>query len=211
MRLRTLLAEVLWPRNLICLCCPEHSGGKPLCPDCERELQALRLDPADWMADGVCSIWRYSGCVSQLIISLKLNCLADAAEVLAEDMADAVIDLGLPANTVLTWVSMPPGRLRERGIDHGRILCEAVARRCGMPSRQLLRRTKHVHTQRGLNREQRMNNLQGSIEAIGAVNVPVLLIDDVLTTGATASVCVEALQRAGATAVHVMTAARVSV
>ena len=210
-RLHFLLTEVLWPRKLICLCCAENSGGEFLCADCARELDALRIDPADRFVDGACSIWRYSGCVSRLIISLKLKCLADAAHVLADGMAEAVSDLCLPADTVLTWVSMPQRRLRVRGIDHGRILCEAVAQRCGLPARQLLRRTKRVHTQRGLNRAQRMSNLAGSIEAIGPLNRPVLLIDDVLTTGATASVCTQALKRAGATDVYVLTAARVSV
>lgn len=210
-QLLPLLEEVLWPRKLICLCCPENSGGEYLCPQCAGELEALRLQPEDRLNEGACSVWRYSGCVSQLIISLKLKCLADAAQVLADGMAEAIHDLSLPPNTVLTWVSMPPKRLRQRGIDHGRVLCEAVAQRCGMPARELLRRTKRVHTQRGLNREQRMGNLQGSIDAIGPVNVPVLLIDDVLTTGATASVCTEVLRAAGAPAVYVLTAARVVV
>lgn len=210
-RLHFLLTEVLWPRKLICLCCAENSGGEFLCADCARELDALRLDPSDRLVNSACSIWRYSGCVSRLILSLKLKCLADAAEVLADGMAEAVCDLALPADTVVTWVSMPQRRLRERGIDHGRILCEAVARRCGLSARQLLCRSKRVHTQRGLNREQRMSNLAGSVAAIGPVNVPVLLIDDVLTTGATASVCTQVLKRAGAPEVYVLTAARVSV
>ena len=115
----------------------------------------------------------------------------------------------LPPDVVLTWVSMPKRRYLERGIDHGRLLCEAVGRRLNLPVQPLLERTGKLHTQRGLTREERLRNLSGSMICNEEIKGPVLLIDDVLTTGATASACAETLMRAGAPAVYVLTATRV--
>lgn len=116
--------------------------------------------------------------------------------------------MNLPEGTVLTWVTMPRRRLQERGIDHGRTLCEAVSALCGLEVRQLLERRGHFHTQRGLRQEARLKNLNGTVICTEKVNVPVLLIDDVTTTGATAAVCAEALLSAGATQVATLTATR---
>jgi hypothetical protein len=135
---------------------------------------------------------------------------ADAAAVLAQAMAEEIRGMNLPADTVMTWVTMPVQRFRERGIDHGRELCAAVSKLCGIPMRQLLTRQGRFKTQRGLHQDERMKNLNGTFVCTEELNVPVLLVDDVTTTGATVSVCAEALLAAGAPLVEVITATRVS-
>ena len=145
----------------------------------------------------------------QLVVLLKDQCAADAALVLAKEMVDAINSMKLSEDTVLTWVTMPEIRRIKRGIDHGRTLCEAVAQLTGLTVRQLLIRSKNGHTQRGLSREARLKNIADSIRCEVAINTPVILIDDVLTTGATISVCSEALRNAGATKVMAVTATKV--
>lgn len=203
------LTAVLWPRGLKCLCCDAYSQGALLCPDCQTNLDALRLDAKHAGSEQIRSVFRYDGAAKQLILALKLSNVADAALPLAEAMADVIPEMHLPPDTVLTWVTMPEIRLRKRGIDHGRRICEAVAARTGMPVKQLLSRTGRFHTQRGLTREARLRNLTGTVACYQVVTTPVLLIDDVLTTGATISVCAEVLLRAGAPAVYALTAAKV--
>ena len=202
------LGEILWPRGTACLCCPELSYGQLLCPDCQKALTAMRLHGEDAGDEGVRSVYRYDGVAKQLVRLLKEQCLEDAAHVLAEDMAEALSAMALPEDAVLTWVTMPEKRRKVRGIDHGRTLCEAVARRTGRPVRQLLIRRGNGHTQRGLNREARLKNIAGSICCEMKVDVSVLIIDDVLTTGATASACAEALRAAGAPKVYALTATK---
>ena len=165
--------------------------------------------PYDDAAEDIRSIYRYEGVARQLVILLKDHCAADAATVLAKAMADVIDAMKLPEDTVLTWVTMPDIRRKKRGIDHGRTLCEAVSSLTGMPVRQLLVRSKNGHTQRGLNREARLKNIADSIRCEGSIDSTVVLIDDVLTTGATVSVCAEALRGAGATKVIAVTATKV--
>lgn len=208
-RLLAWIEEILWPRRTVCLCCDYVSEGEMLCPACLKALQAMRLEASEQGDGDVRSIYRYEGIVRQLVHQLKLDCQKDAAEVLAADMADLLSSMALPADTVLTWVTMPDMRRKKRGIDHGRTLCEAVSRRTGFPARQLLVRVGNVHTQRGLNREKRLKNVARNIRCEEKISVPVVLIDDVLTTGATVSVCSEALRNAGAPRVLALTASKV--
>ncbi len=208
MRWLRVLEDVLWPRGLKCLCCDDLSEGELLCPACRRELQGIRLSPQNAGDDLVRSVFRYDGKAKQLVLMLKMECVADAAEALAEEMAEAVKAMALPPDTVLTWVTMPERRRRERGIDHGRLLCLAVGKRTGIPVRQLIVRTGRMHTQRGLTRSERMRNLSGTIACPERIATPVLLIDDVLTTGATASACASALMAAGSPSVYAVTATK---
>ena len=208
MRLLKWLEDVLWPRGLGCICCDDLCRGRLLCDTCQKALDAMKL-PYDDAAEDIRSIYRYEGVARQLVILLKDHCAADAGTVLSKAMADAINSMKLPENTVLTWVTMPDIRRKKRGIDHGRTLCEAVSSLTGMPVRQLLVRSKNGHTQRGLNREARLKNIADSIRCEGSIDSTVVLIDDVLTTGATVSVCAEALRKAGATKVIAVTATKV--
>ena len=138
MRLLQWLEEILWPHALGCLCCEELCPGQLLCPDCQSALDAMKL-PDDLSKEGnVNSVYRYDGIARQLVVLLKDQCMADAADVLAQEMANAVKAMELPPDTVLTWVTMPEVRRKKRGIDHGRTLCKAVAKQMGMPMKQLL-------------------------------------------------------------------------
>ena len=203
------LEEIIWPRALGCLCCEELCPGRLLCPDCQSALDAMKL-PDDLAKEAnTYSVYRYDGIARQLVVLLKDQCMADAADVLAQEMANAVRAMNLPPDTVLTWVTMPEIRRKKRGIDHGRTLCEAVAKQTGMPMKQLLIRSSNSHTQRGLNREARLKNISNSICSTEAIKMPVLLIDDVLTTGATVSACTNALLAAGAPNVFALTATKV--
>lgn len=206
-RALAFMEDVIWPRRVKCLVCVEWSEGEFLCRDCAAALDAIRLRPSS--NPDRQSVWRYDGVAKKLVHALKFSCMADAAEVLAEGMAGTVREMDLPGDTVFTWVTMPKRRYRERGIDHGRTLCEALARRCGHDTRQLLRRKRCVRTQLGLGKTERQKNLQGVFEGMENMPAHILLIDDVMTTGATTSVCAEALKAAGARKVYIITATKV--
>lgn len=207
-KLMNRLEDILWPRGMQCLCCDELSGGEWLCPTCQKALAVMRLAPGDEENECVRSVYWYEGAAKTLVKRLKDQGNADAACVLADGMTDTLRTMALPPDAVLTWVTMPARRRRERWIDHGRTLCEEVARRTGWPARQLLERRGNLHTQRGLNRSERLRNLSGSIVCPERVTMPVILVDDVLTTGATVAACAEALRAAGAPQVYAVTATR---
>ncbi len=113
----------------------------------------------------------------------------------------------LPAQAV-TWVPLSRRRRASRGFDQAQALARVVGRRLDVPLVPLLRRVSDAGPQARRSGEQRRLAMRGRFTALGTPPGRVLLVDDVLTTGATAAACAEALLASGAREVSVLTAAR---
>ncbi|HET7428649.1 MAG TPA: ComF family protein [Gaiellales bacterium] len=113
-----------------------------------------------------------------------------------------------PDGDLLTWVPADPMRQALRGYHPPRLLAEELAGRWGLPPRPLLDGPLWRRPQRGLPRDGRRRNVRGAFTARGAVAGRVILVDDVLTTGATLSAAARVLRSAGADAVVAVTLAR---
>jgi predicted amidophosphoribosyltransferase len=113
-----------------------------------------------------------------------------------------------PAADAVTWVPLARRRLAERGFDQARALAGPLARGFGLPLARLLRRTAAGEPQAGRSGLERRSAMPGAFRALGRAPERVVLVDDVLTTGATAAACAEALIASGAKEVHVLVAAR---
>jgi predicted amidophosphoribosyltransferase len=99
--------------------------------------------------------------------------------------------------------------LRERGYDQARLLAVGAAKRFRLPVESLLNRVRMTGQQVGRDRVARERNVRGAFRASPrARDLRICLIDDVLTTGATAAAATEALLEAGAARVEVRTLAR---
>jgi ComF family protein len=107
-------------------------------------------------------------------------------------------------------IPLHDARLRERGYDQALLLAEALAKRAGLPlARELLLRTRATLHQVGSNRAARADNLRGAFAvAPGSIPAVVALVDDVVTTTATARDAARALREAGAREVRVVALAR---
>jgi predicted amidophosphoribosyltransferase len=114
-------------------------------------------------------------------------------------LAGAVRQLGRPDGVVLVPVPSSPAAVRARGQDHARRLARAAARTLpGVPARPLLRLTRAVADQAGLDTAARARNLSGALTARASAGLRVVVVDDVVTTGATLAEATRALQAAGA-------------
>ena len=115
----------------------------------------------------------------------------------------------VPESDLLVPIPLHPSRLRQRGFDQARLLADGAARRFRLPVASLLERTRATGQQVGRDRAARERNVRGAFRATADLaGVRVCLIDDVFTTGATASAAAEALLSAGAARVEVRTLAR---
>jgi ComF family protein len=103
-------------------------------------------------------------------------------------------------------------RRLERGFNQSELLARAVARRYGLPVTNAVRRRRTTTAQAGLSNAKRRANVAGAFKVARPQAIAgrrVLLVDDVMTTGATAAACAAALRRAGASYVALLTLARV--
>jgi hypothetical protein len=110
-----------------------------------------------------------------------------------------------PGLDVLTWAPTGAARRRRRGYDQAELLARAVGRRLGVRARRLLVRVGDHAAQTGRSRQQRL--VGPTFVAIGRVPHRVLVIDDVVTTGATFAAARTALLVGGAHRVHCLAAA----
>ena len=207
------LREILYPEGAICAGCGKISDGECLCPACRQELMTRDLLES-WEfreLEGVpaWSMRPHRGLPRDLVLRMKHGAERRTAGELARMLREAPAYFpSFSSDTVVTWVPAPKSRIRERCIDHGQALAEAVARELKLPCRGLLERRGKDRPQATLNRAQRQQNLQKAFSALERIECPVLLVDDVLTTGTTALRCIRALRKAGAEEITVLTATR---
>jgi ComF family protein len=118
----------------------------------------------------------------------------------------------LPRGALVVAIPLARGRRIERGYDQAALLADALARAAsarGRRARTVLRRVRETPPQVGKTREERARNVAGAFEASAAVaGRDVVLVDDVVTTGATAHAAAHALRRAGARSIVVVALAR---
>jgi ComF family protein len=147
----------------------------------------------------------HGGALAEAIHGLKYRGLAELARPLGV-LFEAV---ELPRADLVCPLPLHSQKLRVRGYDQAALLAAEAGRRFRLPVAHLLVRTRATSSQVALGREQRAANLRGAFTAAASVEgLRVCLIDDVLTTGATAAEGARALLRAGAARVEVRTLSR---
>jgi len=163
-----------------------------------------RADPPAF--DGATAAFLYGAAISDLLHHFKYEDHPELAHPLALQLAR----LTLPPVDVVAPVPLHPSRRRSRTYDQALYLARALARLRGWPcAGGLLERTRPTARQVGQHRGARVLNVKGAFRASAlAKDRQVLLVDDVMTTGATASECARALKAAGARMVHVASVAR---
>ena len=150
----------------------------------------------------------YSGALAEAIHLLKFSGLRR----LARPLGRLLTELPLPATDGIVPVPVTTRTLRERGFNQTLLLSRSLSRHLGVPVHlNLLLKKKETPPQIGLGARERAINLRNSFEASGRLhNKRLILLDDVMTTGATARECAKTLRKAGAREVVVVTLARSS-
>lgn len=155
----------------------------------------------------------YEGSLRRALRRYKFDGFQRLAAPLAGFMLEALLESGLELD--FDWVVAVPSharRRRQRGFDHTGRLARALSADLAAPVFKKVRRKRDTAPQFGLNREQRRRNLRGAFEVSGPERLRgsrILLIDDILTTGATvAELCRLLRNQARPKLVFVLVAAR---
>lgn len=183
-----------------CVQCKEplnthHGEAKRLCGHCLTEPPAFNTITAELL---------YQDPIRSLVHDFKFNASPRAGMLLVELM------LARPpavAAGALLAVPMHPARARERGFNQAHWLAAQLSKRMGLPMVNALC-VKHLPSQRSLNRRERVRNLAGAFQIADSLPAHVIIIDDVVTTSATAQALATVARQAGAQQVDVWAAAR---
>ena len=231
------IQEILYPRycllcrekissddfDPVCAGCMETIplNSPPFCQKCGRKISGSYTTRSvckdcfrnDFYFDRGWACCSYQGALKELIHYFKYKNRLSLERQLSEFMVNFIKGYRLPVNycDYIIPVPLSKNRLREREFNQAQILARNVARYCGLNllDNNLCRRRDTV-SQAKLNKDARWQNMLDAF----ALKVPemikgkiILLVDDVLTTGATASESAKALKKSGASAVFVLTLA----
>ncbi|WP_338583551.1 ComF family protein [Pseudomonas sp. MAG733B] len=226
----------IWSKNKQhCLLCDEAADGStPICMACETDLPwlgdhceccALPL-PAAGLTCGQClnqppaferviAPWTYSFPVDSLITRFKHSAKWPFGHLLAELLTQALLhrfDDDLPRPELLVPVPLGNRRLRQRGFNQAAMLARWISAGLDIPcDERLLLRIQDTDAQQDLNAEARKKNLRNAFALTPKTSLKgrhLALVDDVLTTGATAQALARLLMDAGAARVDVYCLAR---
>lgn len=232
---RTLrqLRWVLYPRR--CPFCDRVLGNQPACPDCADGLAELRRAPSMRLRgsehylgrlDGAAAPYRYTGLVRRAVLQAKYQGAPWAAVELGVEMARLLFgsEIRMCGSEPLPepvpgldrgydCILPVPASSKKRGYNVPERMAQPLARAVGVPVvTDALTRARSTRRQEGLSLDERLANVAGAFwvarpEAVEGKRI--LLVDDVLTTGATASACAQALLDAGAQSVFAVALATV--
>jgi predicted amidophosphoribosyltransferase len=147
-------------------------------------------------------VFPFDGTGRRLVLALKYANGRTLVKPIARAMARLVPQGSVD---VVTWAPTSRARRRERGYDQAELLARAIAWRLGLPCRRLLVRAGDARPQTGRSRAERLAG--PSFTARGRTGRRVLVVDDVVTTGATLRNAASVLRRAGASQVRCIAAA----
>jgi ComF family protein len=158
---------------------------------------------------GVRAAFVYEAAARDAVLALKFRGLSAVAPLMARSMAEVLADWR-PRVTCIVSVPLSGQRRRLRGYNQSELLAKDVSRLTGIPiNRRALVRRRHTHAQAALDGDARWQNVNGAFRAgKQAPTDGVLLIDDVITTGATLNACARVLIDEGAGAVFALTFGR---
>ena len=201
-----------------CLTDPAPFAAEFFCARCRAPfLNRAPLDDA-----GLCGVCRrgapafdaayaygfYDGTLAKLVRTYKYGRVQTLARPLG-----GLLSAALPRDEEFDVIAPMPLHWRkrwQRGFNQSELLARELARRTGIPVRRAVKRVRFTNAQAGLTGHQRRDNVSGAFRGIEGIarGKRVLLIDDVLTTGATAAACARALKMSGAARVTILTLAR---
>lgn len=214
--------------------CAKHTGeliplGPGVCPDCSLPFHVTSLKICsdcgefEWAFDGARSLYLYEKPLSGLIAGFKYEKkphLIRTFQKLLQSFQVQTDWAGFQAGMIVP-VPLIPEKEKERGFNQAALLAKAVGRHFKIPVNQkiLYRKKSFLKGNSGkplaqMNRQERLRCISGSFAAGKNKNIAgekILLVDDVLTTGATTQECASVLKEAGAAAVYVWTLARTPV
>ncbi len=197
-----------------CLLCDEYVEEEYMCNRCNNKIKFLNLcycieDDEDKFT--CYSLGAYGYELKKLIMILKYKKVFRAGEILGNYMSNFIQMELLGEVDVLTYIPSSKEALKRRGFNQCEIICKNISKKIDIPFKQLTEKIRENSDQIGLNNEQRWNNMRNTFTVVNNEyirNKRILLIDDVLTTGATAFYCAKEIKKSGAKEVYILTIAK---
>jgi ComF family protein len=184
----------------LCATCESELATLPdaVCSNCRLFVNARQVCPLGHTDLVVHALGLFDSHYRALLHAFKFHDDLSAGRWLGQRLGRMLTRRGTLTVEAVVPVPLHRVRQRERGFNQSEVIGHEVARALGVPLIQPVARRANTRTQSLLPREERLVNVRGAFEVTrGLQNMPVLLVDDVITTGATLEACAESLRAGG--------------
>ena len=200
--LKDELLDIIYPPKNICIICESEFIG--ICPLCKSKIQRVKEN------DEILSYGYYNGVLKKLILEFKYNKNFVAGSILAEFLCEIIKNNAMDIDYIV-FIPSSKKAMKERGFNQCEYLAQELKKRLNINICKDVIRNKNVMEQKLLSRDERINNIKGAFSLKSNKNIKnkkLLLIDDVITTGATLYECQKILIENGAISIKMLTVAK---
>ena len=207
--MKKLIENLIYPRR--CVFCGEFldkNSNEDICAECEEKLPWTKnkcKSKGEFFSECLSPLY-YDGKAGEALRRFKFMGKTSYARRMGKLIADCVAENGKGGYEAVTWVPVSFRRMRKRGYCQAKLLAKEVSKALNVRCVRMLRKRRHTPPQSTLSGlAARKANISGAFSAVnksGIAGSSVLLIDDVITTGATLSEAARILRMGGAAAVY---------
>lgn len=200
--LKDELLDIIYPPKKSCIICESEFTG--ICPLCKSKIKRVKE------YDGVLSYGYYNGVLKKLILEFKYNKNFVAGSILVELLCDLIREINIDIDYI---VYIPSSRktIKDRGFNQCEYLAKEIKKNLDIRVCNDIVKNKNTKEQKLLSKEERYKNIKGAFSLKTDKNIrnkKILLIDDVMTTGATLYECEKILKENGALSIKMLTVAK---
>lgn len=207
------LISIFYSSSDKCILCDNYCD-EYLCNSCKSQINIIGIKKLiNKGEEGYISysLGFYSYGIKKLILKFKFQKCFEAGEILARYLTDFIINNLMDKIDIITFIPSSRSSMKRRGFNQCRVLCEYIYKFCKIPFEETLKKSHDVEDQIGLSDIKRWKNIEGSFFSVNEkiiIGRRILIIDDVITTGATAFCAASTLKKSGAKEVYILTVAK---
>lgn len=203
LRIYKEILDIVYPIEEKCIIC-KTDGFIGLCPYCKSRINRATIE-SDNLSYGF-----YGGTLKTLILKFKYESDFTAGYLLSKLLVEMIEENNIYAD-VICYLPMTKKSEKKRGFNQCEVIARHIGYRINIPVSDCIKKIKNTKEQKTLTKEERVKNLKGAFKVSRVKDIKnkdVILIDDVMTTGATINECKDILKRSGANKITVLTIAK---
>ena len=197
------ILNIIYPIEERCMVCDEE-GFIGICPSCKSRINKAKNEGS------ILSYGFYGGILKSLILKFKYESNYNVGYLLANFLIEIIRESEIDID-IICYIPMIRKDERKRGFNQCRLIANEIGYNLNIPVSNCIKKVKHTKEQKKLTKEERIKNLIGAFEVKSNEDIKnkrVLLIDDVMTTGATIGECTKILKKSGVKEIIVLTIAK---
>lgn len=197
------ILNIIYPIEERCMVCDEE-GFIGICPSCKSRINKAKNEGS------ILSYGFYGGILKSLILKFKYESNYNVGYLLANFLIEIIRESEIDID-IICYIPMIRKDERKRGFNQCKLIANEIGYNLNIPVSNCIKKVKHTKEQKKLTKEERIKNLIGAFEVTSNEDIKnkrVLLIDDVMTTGATIGECTKILKKSGVKEIIVLTIAK---